>query len=58
VKDTIAIIAVMAGLAGCRSKDSPAPTTAAREERKPPDRGQTTTGRPHEKDSDLFEEMK
>ena len=74
MKDTIAIVAIIAGLvlvAGCRSKDSPAPTTVAREDRKPPagpaastknpqtaDRGQPTSGRPHEKDSDLLQEMK
>jgi hypothetical protein len=74
VKDIIAIVAIIAGLvlvAGCRSKDSPAPTTAAQEDRKPPasagastknpqtaDRGQATSDRPHEKDSDLLQAMK
>ena len=74
MKNTVALVAIVAGLAafaGCRSKQSPAQTAAAREDRKPPagagpatnnpqrtDRGQTTSGRPHEKDSDLLEEMK
>jgi hypothetical protein len=74
VKNTVALVAIVAGLIlfpGCRNKESPAQTTAAREDRKPPagaasaanspqraDRGQTTSGRPHEKDADLLEEMK
>jgi hypothetical protein len=74
VKDTVAVVtllAVLATLAGCRSKESSGETAAGRDDRKPAsaaasttrnpqraDGGPATSGRPHEKDSDLFEEMK
>ena len=73
MKGAIAIVAIVSGLvlvAGCRDKDSP-PTTAAREDRKTPggaalstknpqaaDRGSASSGRPHERDSDLLPIMK
>jgi uncharacterized lipoprotein YajG len=74
VKDTLAVVTLLAALAmlaGCRSNESSGQTGAARDDRRPPsaapsttknaqraDRGPATSGRPHEKDSDLFEEMK
>jgi len=67
----VALLAVLAMLAGCRNKESSSQTAAAREDRKPAsaaasttkspqraDRGPATRGRPLEKDADLFEEMK
>ena len=74
MKNTVAFVVLVAGLiafGACRSEESPAQTTTAREDQKPPagakpatnsperaDRGQTTSGRPHEKDSDLLQDMK
>lgn len=74
MKHTVALGVLVAGLmafGACRSEESTAQTATARGDQKPAagaqpatnspqraDRGQTASGRPHEKDSDLLQDMK